>query len=344
MPKCALSCHPEGKEPLSTKTNIASKIITSAGGAVVGESVKLVCPPGAVDNPVNVDITLEDPSRYCGLIAQKDLENDVMFCAPVIILQPNGHSFKKPVTLTTKFKIKNFKFEDVVILHGTEARDGRITWRDISHNSKIDEANSEVNITTERFSFIWALLRFTVVRTKDIVSRLNLLAFNYTMSVLFNDHHNELALLFVSQDIYDEQFYKEHETSALVQLKAEGFRELHVDVQEEKRIYNNENLNISIRLGEDYKLASSQQESLSFFVESHVWWSTGHIIKLPLERTKDVRILCGHIGIQGQYGHTSEKHFCELGEFNNYGIIHIVFMMTMTMTTMLIRQCLGKTH
>ena len=323
----------------SWKTTNSESIITSEGGEVTGEDVKLVCPPGAVDRPVHVEITLEDPSRYCGLIAQKDLENDVMFCAPVIILRPNGHSFKKSVMLTTKFKIKNFNFDDVVILHGTEASDGRITWQDITHNSKIDEPNAEVNIKTERFSFIWALLRLTVVRTKDIVTRLNLLAFNYIMSVLFNDNRNELALLFVSQDVYHEQFYKEHETSELVRLKAEGFRELHVDVQEEKRIYNNEHLNISIRLGEDYKLDSSQKESDSFLVKSRVWWSTGHVINLPLEITKHVRILCGHISIQGQYGHTSEKHFCELSEFNNYGIIHIIFMMTMTMMLMLIRQC-----
>ena len=264
----------------------------------------------------NVTLTLEDPSRYCGVIAQKDLENDVKFCAPIINLQPSGYVFKKPVTLTTKLKFGNFNFDDVVILHGTESRNGKIIWQDINHNSQINEATAEVNIETERFSIIWALLRWSAIRTKDIVSRLNLRAFNFTLSVLFNEklNPNELALLFVSKDVYHEQFYREHETSALVRLKAEGFRELNVRSiggQEESRVYNNENLRVSVCLGEDYKLANIEQH---FIVESYVWWNTGHIIKLPLETTKDVRILCGKISVAGEYAHTSRRQFCELGE------------------------------
>ena len=291
---------------------------------MTGEVVELVFPPGAVDNPVSVKVTLEDPSKYYGLIAEKDLENDVMFCQPIINLQPNGHSFKKPVTLTTKFNIKHFKSDEILILHGTEARDGKITWQDITHLSKFNETKAEVNIEIERFSVIASLWRLTLIRTKDIVSRLNLLAFNYSMSVLLDENRDKLALLFVSQDVYHEQFYKEHETSALVQLKAEGFRELHVrpaNGEKEQRLYNHEKLQISVCLGEDYKLAESQQgNGLVITVEAHVWWNTGRVIKLSLERTRQVRILCGKIIVEGEYGHTSERDFCELGNNHNFDI------------------------
>ena len=318
---------------LWTKTSAVSKLITSEGGVVVGEGVRLMCPPGAVDNPVNVTITLVDPSKHCGLLVQKDLENDVMFCAPIISLQPSGHFFKKPVELTSKFSVKNFTRDEVVILHGTEARDGRIIWQDINHNAKIDETHAELNIKTERFSIIIALLavavavRKTYIRTKDIVSRLNLMAFNYTISVLLNDksNSNELALLFVSQDVYQEQFYREDETSALVRLEAEGFRELcvrSVDDQKEKCVYNYENLEVSVCLGEDYKLSDGKH---SLVVGSSDWWSTGYVIKLPLESTKDVRILCGKINVKGEYGHSSEKHFCELGELDNYNMTNFIY-------------------
>ena len=287
---------------------------------VVGEGVRLMCPPGAVDNPVNVTITLVDPSKHCGLLVQKDLENDVMFCAPIISLQPSGHFFNKPVELTSKFEVKNFTRDEVVVLHGTETRNGKVVWRDITHNAKIDETHAALNIKTERFSVIAAFIRRTYIRTKDIVSRLNLVAFNYTISVLLKDssHPNEIALLFVSQDVYHEEFYREHETSALVQLVAERFRELcvrSVDDHEEKRVCNYENLQMSVCLGEDYKLSDSQR---SLVVESSHWWSTGHVIKLPLESTKDVRILCGKINVKGEYGHSSERQFCELGELDNY--------------------------
>lgn len=240
-----------------------------------------------------------------------------MFCAPIVSLQPRGHIFKVPVTLTTKFKIKNFTFDEVVILHGEESdRDGRIVWQDITHNSKIEETHAEVIVKIERFSVIGTLLRMTLIRTKDIVSRLNLLPFNYTMSVLLNEKSNssELALLFVSHDVYHEQFYQENETSALVQLKAQGFKELpvrSVDREKETRIYNHEKLQVSVFLGEDYKLVDNQHD---FLVESFVWWNTGYVIKIPLENTKDVRILCGKIIVEGEYGHISERQFCESGE------------------------------
>ena len=291
---------------------------------MVGQNVKLVCPPGAVDDPVSVKITLEDPSKYYGLIVQRDLENDVMFGTPIINLQPNGHVFKKPVTVTTKFKINDFKRDDVLILHGTEARDGTITWYDITQNATINEKNVEVVIEIGHFSLITVLVKLkklTLILTKDIVYRFNLLPFSYIMSVLVNKNsvHEELALLFVSQDVYNEQFYREHESSALVQLKAEGFRELHVrfiDRQVEQRVYNSESLQVSVCLGEDYKLADSKQEDIAFTVNSGVWWNTGEVFRRPLEWSKDVRILCGAITVQGSFGHRSERHFCEIGKLH----------------------------
>jgi len=289
---------------------------------VGGEEVKLVCPPGAVDKPLHVTVTLEEPSRYYGLIVQRDLENDVMLGAPVVKLQPNGHVFKKPATLTTKFKRKNFRSDDVLILNGTEARDGQITWEDITRTSTLsirDDTTVRVSIEVEHFSLIVALFRMTLIRTKDILSCLNLLGFNYMMSLLLYKNclstlNDELALVFVSQDVYNEQFYKEHETSSLVQLKTEGFRELHVrfvDGQEAKRIYNSERLQVSVHLGDDYSLGNSEHGRISLAVHSHVWWNMGEVIRIPMKRTKDIgdaRILCGMISVQGEYGHTSERH------------------------------------
>ena len=291
---------------------------------MVGENVKLVCPPGAVDDPVSVKITLEDPSKHYGLIVQRDLENDVMFGTPIINLQPNGLVFKKSVTVTTKLKINDFKRDDVLILHGTEARNGTITWYDITQNSTINETNAEVVIEIGHFSLITALVKLqklTLILTKDIVYRFNFLPFNYMMSALVkkNSVHEELALLFVSQDVYNEQFYREYESSALVQLKAEGFRELRVrsiDRQGEQRVYNSESLQVSVCLGEDYKLADSKQGDVAFKVHSGVWWSTGEVFRRPLEWTQDVRILCGTITVQGSFGHSSERHFCEVGKLH----------------------------
>ena len=292
---------------------------------MVLEGVKLVFPPGAVDNPLPVEITLEEPSRYYGLIVQKDLENDVMFGAPIINLQPNGYVFKKPVTLATRFNIKNYKCDDILILHGTEAWDGKITWEDMMHNSTlvmIDETNAEVSIKLGNFSLIAFCLRLSLTGKNGIVSRLNSLAFNYKMSVLLNKNnlssmHGELALLFVSQDIYNELLCKDHKTSALEQLKTEGFIELHVRSiggQEEKRIYNNERLQVSVHLAKECFLADSRHEITGNTVETHVWWNVEKVVKLPLKWTEDLGILCGKISVQGEYGHTSNRHFSERGE------------------------------
>ena len=306
------------KSPSGEKIGTAYDILIGRrGGVVYKDGVKLVFPP-SINLPLYIKITLENPSKYYGLIIEKDLQNDVVFCAPVINLRPNGYFFEKPVTLTFHLNIKAFKCDSVVILHGKEARDGKIHWKDITDTSEINRRKAKVTTKIKGFSLITALLRLTLIRTKEIVARLNMLAFNYTMAVLLDVNSNELALLFVSRDVYSEEFYRECETSALVQLKAEGYRELLVhslDEHEERRIYNHENLKVAVRLGEDYKLAHGH-DNHSFAVESYVWWNTGHVMKLSLEGTKDVRILCGKISVEGEYGHSSEGYFCELGELD----------------------------
>ena len=246
-----------------------------------------------------------------------------MFGAPVINLEPSGHYFRKPLTLATKIESR-FRCHDVFILHGFKTREGNITWHDVTHNSRIDEANAEVDIEIYHFSLIAILLRLgrsTLLCTKDIVSRLNLVPFNYTLSVFLKSNpssvHDELALLFVSQDVYCEQFYREDETSsALMKLKKEGFKELHVRStasEEEKSIYNNETLQIKIHLGEDYKVANKEQESICLTVNSYDWWHEGEVMRIPLEWKKVVRSLCGKVSVTGEYGHTSERHFRERG-------------------------------
>ncbi|KAJ7370049.1 hypothetical protein OS493_034492 [Desmophyllum pertusum] len=303
---------------LCTTTNAASGIITSERWYGEGGGCPTRMPPGAVDNPVSIKITLEDPVKYYGLIVQRGLENDVMFGGPIINLQPNGHLFKKPVTLTTEIKIDegNLKSEDVLVLHGTEARDGKISWQDITQNAIINVAKKEVSIEIERFSVIANLLTVAWIRAKEVVSRLNLLPFNYTMSVMFKEDSSELALVFMSQDIFHEPYYVEHDASALVQLGKDGFRLVpSIDGPTDKRIYNSEDLQVSVHLGEDYELSDNQQSSLDVIVESHVWWNTGRVVKVPVNVINDVTILCGRISVQGQYGHNSESSFCVQGGF-----------------------------
>ena len=315
----ATGMFPYPKSPPEEKIGTSSGIlIGSRGGVVCEDGVELVFPPKAVVRPLNVKITLENPSKWHGLIIEKNLENGVIFCAPIINLQPNGHFFKKPATLTFYLNIKHFDCHSVVILHGKEATDGKIYWEDITETSEINMKTAKVTTIVKGFSFITALLKLTLIRTKEIVTRLNLEAFNYTLAVLLDSNCNKLALLFVSRDVYSEEFYRESKTSALVQLKAEGYRELpvcHVDEHGERGIYNHETLKVSVRLGEDYKLAHGH-DNHSFTVESKVWWSTGRVIKLPLEGTKDVGILSGKISVKGEYGHRGERYFCELGELD----------------------------
>ncbi|KAL9969968.1 hypothetical protein ACROYT_G022261 [Oculina patagonica] len=297
-------------------------IVNYKGGVVVAGDVRVICPYGAIgkqDDEVTIKITLEKPSTHCDMIVKSGLENDVMFLAPVINLQPNGQVFKQPVTVTAKLtNEKEASIGNVLMLHGAQAKDGKIVWEDITHKSKIDLEKKERNVEIEGFSRIAALLRLTSILTKDIITRLNLIGFNYTLSVLFKDNYphtpfGELALAFMSRDVYLEKCFREHPCSVLMQLRGDGFEELcSIDRPGSNRIYNNESLKVSVILGQDYKLTDGQLESTDFIVESSTWWSTGHVIKLSLKGTDGVRILCGRIGIEGQYGHILEETFCEM--------------------------------
>ncbi|XP_068705560.1 uncharacterized protein [Montipora foliosa] len=307
---------PKSNAPsLWTKNISVSSVITSEGGTVVGEGIKLVCGPGAVEKPVTVTVTLEDPAKYYGFLVQSDLENDVMFCAPIINLQPNGLFFKGPVELTVSLEARISSFDEVVILHGMQTTPTTIIWRDISHDPVgRKQTADELLITTQRFSVIGAFIKKTLILTRDIVYRLNLSAFNYSLLLLFNETSipNQLAVVFVSEDVKNEAFFQEDKTSVLVQLKDEGFREIMVrsiEGQDDRRIYNQEELKVSVSLGEDYKCSSSE---LLVVVDSTTWWRTGHAIKVPLENTKQVRILCGRITVKGEYENRKEIEFCEL--------------------------------
>ena len=109
----------------------------------------------------------------------------------------------------------------------------------------------------------------TFSRLKDFCYRLNLLAFQYTLLVFKKSHtsseeveregEEELALLFLCEEVYYEQFYEEQETSAVVQLEKKGFVKLHVRCSDSqpRRIYHNETLQLEIRIGEDYELEES---------------------------------------------------------------------------------------
>ena len=309
---------------LWTDKNVLSSILTSKGGVVDGEGVRLVYPPGAVDCPLNVNITFEDPSKYDGFLIRKDLENDVMFGAPILNLQPNGYFFKKPVTLTTKFAIEGMKCSDVLVMHGTDAVVGKSIWDDITENTQIDVENQDVTIVIGHFSRIVVLLKCTWTRPENIRFRFNSLAFHYTFLVLKKSYtsseeverevEEELALLFVSQDVYHEQFYKEQETSALVQLEKERFVKLHVrrtDTHPRRRIYHNEIVQLEIHIGEDYEVVEEKKELV---VKSSKWWKAGEVVRVPLKANQDVRSLCGTITVRGEHGHISTWHFSEEGK------------------------------
>ena len=296
--------------------------MTSNGGLVSMKGVKLVCPPRALDEPVVVKLTLEEPYKYCGLILNHGLENYLKFGAPIINCQPNGQMFKKQMKLVIAIDngTENSP-ESFLVLHGTPAIGRKIYWEDITHNSIFDLENKELSVNVDHFSLIAVLVRLAWVQTKEIATRLNLVSFKYMLSVLFKRNHrnlpyDELAFVFMSQDIYKEQFYREHDDCALMKLKSDGFEELCSNVRKESGfIYNNENLTVSVQLGEDYKPANNQQEHITFVVDSSVWWSTGHVVKLPMQASgADTKILCGRIVVEGQHGHVEEDHFCQQGK------------------------------
>lgn len=285
------------------------------------KGVKLICPPGAVDDPVAIKLILEETYKYCGLIVNHGLENELKFGAPIINCQPNGHMFKKYVKLV--IAVDSEKENSILVLHGTPTEGGKINWEDVTRNSQFDLVNKELSVNIDRFSIIAVLVRLAWVQTKDIATRLNLLSFKYMLSVLFkssrpNVRHDELAFVFMSRDIYREQFYREHDDCALMKLKSDGFEELCSNVRRESGfIYNNENLQVSVQLGEDYKPANNQQERITFVVDSSVWWSTGHVVKLSLQASGNyAKILCGRIVVEGQHGHVEEDHFCQQGQFH----------------------------
>ena len=115
--------------------------------------VQLACPPGAVDDPVNIKLKLQEPQKYYGLILNQRLENDLIFVAPVINIQPNGQTFKKHVTLTIALDCyeKEISTEALLVLHGTPAPDGRIFWKDVTGDSKFDLEKVELKVKIAQF-------------------------------------------------------------------------------------------------------------------------------------------------------------------------------------------------
>ena len=296
---------------------IFSRIINSEGGMMIGDGVKLVVPPGAVEKPLTISAAFEDPFRYYRLIVQKDLENDIVFAAPVIKLRPSGQVFKIPVKLTTKFTISVSKKTDVIVLHGTEGRDG-ISWQDVTHYSTIDDASEEVTTEMEHFTFRLVLVRRTLICLKSIAYWLTSFSFHYTLSVLMkkSDKGSKLNLVLMSQEFYNEEFYREHsDTSALVQLKRKGFKELDVppiDGQHDKCVYNNEKLRVSICLEENCKLVDTEERRIT--VQSAVWWARGHVEEVNIDRNIDISVIRVNVKIQRENGQDFSLYFGESGE------------------------------
>ncbi|XP_022805470.1 uncharacterized protein LOC111342641 [Stylophora pistillata] len=309
-------------EAEDSKDATASKVITDKGVSLSVKGVNLICPPGAVKDPVSIRLTLEEPYRYCYLIARCGLHNDVLFVSPIVNCRPNGQKFEKYVTLKVTLNRKRVKSDgDLLVLHGTRTGQSQIiNWEDITNESKFDLQTKNLEVRINQFSLIAVLARLTLVRTKEIVTRLNLMPFNYNLSVLLKlnkqqSPFDELALVFMSQDTYREEYYRDHEDSAIMRLKKDGFEELPIDsknAQESICIYNKEIITISVQLGEDYKPANNQQECFEVVVDSCAWWNTGHVIKLPLQVCNtNSKIVCGKILVKGEFGHVRENKFCQ---------------------------------
>ena len=147
-----------------------------------------------MEDPVAIKITLEKPSTHLDMIVKSGLQNDVMFIAPVLNLQPQTVECSRNLTLTTALTIDKDSSRDVVSFHGTQNRDGKIVWEDVTHKSKIDLENKKFTVKMDRFSRIAVLLKLTSILAKNILTRLNLLGFNYTLSVLFKDNHPRAPL------------------------------------------------------------------------------------------------------------------------------------------------------
>ena len=284
---------------------------------MVGEGVKLAVPPRAVEKPVTISAAFEDPFRYYRLIVQKDLENDVAFAAPIIKLRPNGQVFKIPVKLTTMFTISDFKKTDVIVLHGTEGSAG-ICWEDVTRYSNIDEASEEVTTEMEHFSIQLVLVKRALICLKSIGYWLTSFSFHYTLSVLIkkSDNGSMLNLVFVSQDVYNEEFYREHsDSSALVQLKRNGFEELHVpsiDGQHDKCVCHNERLQVSVYIPLEGKYRLVEERCIT--VQSTLWWGRGHVEEMNIDSIIDISAVRGNIKIQRESGHVCLMHFGKSGE------------------------------
>ena len=309
----------------NSKDATASKIVTSDGASLSVKGVTLTFPPGAVKDPVTIQLTLEEPYGYCYLIARCGLQNDLIFVAPIVNCQPNGQKFKNQITMKVTLNGKRAKsLGDPLVLHGTRTgQSQKPNWEDITDKSKFDFETKELKVKVSHFSLIAVLARLTWVRTKEIVTRLNLMPFNYKLSVLLKSNRqqcpfDELALAFMSQDTYQEEYYRDHDDYAIMRLKKDGFEELSIDCrnsQEKNCIYNKEILTISIQLGEDYKPANNQQECFKVVVDSTAWWNAGHVIKLPLQVSNaNSKIFYGKILVKGEYGHVRENKFCQQGE------------------------------
>ena len=309
----------------NNKDATASKIVTSNGASLSVKGVTLTFPPGAVKDPVTIQLTLEEPYGYCYLIARCGLQNDLIFVAPIVNCQPNDQKFKTHITVEVTLNGKRANSHgDLLVLHGTRTgQSQKPNWEDITDKSKFDFETKELKVKVSHFSLIAVLARLTWVRTKEIVTRLNLMPFNYKLSVLLKSNRqqypfDELALAFMSQDTYQEEYYRDHDDYAIMRLKKDGFEELSIDCrnsQEKNCIYNKEILTISIQLGEDYKPANNQQECFKVVVDSTAWWNAGHVIKLPLQVSNaNSKIFYGKILVKGEYGHVRENKFCQQGE------------------------------
>ena len=260
-------------------------------------------PPDSFQEETEIRVTLENPTMHYQLFLQAGLINSVIFAAPVIKLEPHGLAFTTPATVRVKLdKIKHPK-DNIVVLHAMD-RGGKRHWEDVTEQSVFEEEGNTVSIRLAHFSYTEVLFVRPWVQVKHILSKLALVSFDYRLTVfakrdILHPPYSNLALVFMSRDVYHLKVYREDKTSAITLLKNEGFEELGVtdsspsnDLYNEGVVSHNEGIRIKLyKLGSDMKFAPGTNPVESVTVDSTIWRSAGYILKFKLEYTENVNAL-----------------------------------------------------
>ena len=317
-------------------SNTASVFIGQNGGTVSTNNVSVCVPPDSVQEQTEIKVTLEDSAVHYQPFFQANLQNKMIFAAPVIKLEPHGLAFPIPATVRVELDKHKHPDDKVVVLHVVE-KEGKRYWEDVTDKSIFKDGKNEVVIELMNFSFIEILFVEACVQIKHILTKLNILPIEYKLSV-FGKHnprrhpYSDLKLVFMSSDIYNFASYREDKNCSITQLRKEGFEEYPCNIitfsSDKEAVYNGEQIEIILSLGRDMKLAGKAEnaERRQLKVDSSIWRSTGYTAHFRLERVEEIKLISGKIEVKGAQGHHLEAGFHEKGKrFNKLDFLTWVF-------------------